>query len=451
MHVGTERSSDAARAQWSRRQFIGASVGAGLAATSCRQSEAPGDLSVEATVADIERRLESDNIYTRLLGVRPHIPGHGTGTRLGGCRMPAEVFEAMREANDYFVQMDELQVAAGRRAAEVVKAEAALITSGGTAALLLGAAACLTGTDEAKMEALPHPTWARRECVIQKAHRYMYDRALRSAGMTLVEVEGREQLRNALAEKAALLFGLPGRSSAQDVVPPEGLIEIGKRAGVPVMIDGASRLPPASNLSEFNELGADLVVFSGGKGLRGPQSTGILAGRADLIEAARLQAAPNNHIGRGMKVGKEEIVGIIVALNRFETLDHAAVRREWRVKADYIALQLQGVPGLEAVVQGRGEEAPFVELTWDRQVIPLSEVQVRNALERRNEHRVGIPMAPVEMRALDGPEESPEDSPAPFGLNRIQTRSMRDGEEVLVARYLRKFFAEEAMALKDVS
>ncbi|HAK57231.1 MAG TPA: selenocysteine synthase, partial [Acidobacteria bacterium] len=186
----------------------------------------------------------------------------------------AEVVAAMQEANDYFVQMDELQVAAGRRAAEVVKAEAAVITSGGTGALMLGAAACLTGTDTEKMRALPHPTWARRECIIQKAHRYMYDRALRSAGVTFVEVEGREQLMNALGESTALLFGLPRGSAATGVVPPEGLIEIGRRAGVPVMIDGASRLPPEGNLTVFNELGADLVALSGGKGLRGPQSTG---------------------------------------------------------------------------------------------------------------------------------------------------------------------------------
>jgi len=420
---------------------------AGLATTRCQRAEAPRTASVEATIADIERRIESDNIYTRLLGVRPHLPGHGHGTRLGGCRMPAEVIEAMQEANDYFVQMDELQLAAGKRAAEAVKAEAAVITSGGAGALLLGAAACLTGTDEEKMRALPHPTWAQRECVIQKAHRYMYDRVLRAAGVTFVEVVGREQLVNALGEKTALLFGLPGRSSAADVVPPEALIKIGKQAHVPVMIDGASRLPPAGNLSEFNELGADLVVISGGKGLEGPQSTGILSGRADLIEAARLQASPNNHIGRGMKVGKEEIIGLIVALNRYVTLDHTAVRREWKAKADYVAAQLQGIPGLVAVVRGSGEAAPFVELTWDRKVIPLSEVQVRTALERRSERRVGIPMAPVEMRALGGQSESPEDDSNPTGLNRIQTRSMRDGEEILVARNLRKFFAEDAAAL----
>ena len=447
MHLPKERPSDVARARWSRRQFLGASVAVGLASTRCRQAEGPGDASVEAATADIERRIENDNVYMRLLGVRPHLPGHAHATRLGGCRMPAEVIEAMQEANDYFVQMDELQVAAGKRAAEVVKAEAAIITSGASGGLLLGAAACLTGTYEEKMRALPHPTWARRECVIQKAHRYLYDRALRAAGMTFVEVEGREQLMNALGEKTALLFGLPRRTSTADVVLPEALIEIGKKAGVPVMIDAAARLPPAGNLSLFNELGADLVVVSGGKGLRGPQSTGILSGRADLIEAARLQAAPNNHIGRGMKVGKEEIIGLIVALNRYEKLDHATVRREWKAKADYVAAQLQGVPGLEAVMRESDEGAPFVELTWDRQVIPLSEAQVRAALERRSERRVGIPMAPVEMRALEGQSESPEGTSGLFGLNRVQTRCMRDGEEVLVARYLRTFFAEEAKAL----
>ena len=416
----------------SRRDFIGATVAAGMAG-ACGAPSTETDTGsaavpdIETLTAAIEEKVERDNIYMRLLGVKAHLPGHGHATALGGSRMPTEVIEAMQEANDYFVMMDELTVAAGKRAAEVVKAEAALITSGASGGLLLGTAACLTGNDEEKMRALPNPTWMKRECIIQKAHRYPYDFALQVAGATIVEVEGRAQLLNAITERTALIFGLPrhvalsGTMAAEVLQPPE-LIEIAKQADVSVMIDGASRLPPTGNLTIFNELGADLVVVSGGKGLRGPQSTGILSGRADLIEAARMQAAPNDLIGRGMKVGKEEIIGLVVALNRYAQFDHVAERAVWKQKAEYLATELQGIDSFTAEVVDDNERAPYVEIDWDQGVIPMTHQEVRDHLRRRPEQRVALSSL--------------------FGSRRIQTRCMRDGEEVLVARRLREFFTE---------
>ena len=410
---------------WSRRAFMGATV-AGLA-TACTRARAVDDAAGdEAAAAELEAELESGNIYMRLFDMKPHLPAHGHATKLGGSRMPAEVVEAMQEANHYFVLMDELAIHAGEKAAKILKAEAALITSGASGGLLLGTAACLTGDDEEKMRALPHPSWSKRECVIQKSHRYMYDHALRAAGAELVEVEGRDQLMNAIGENTALIFGLPphGRPRDPDVeVECEELIEIGKDAGVPVLIDGASRLPPTGNLTVWGELGADLVVLSGGKGLEGPQSTGLLSGRADLIAAARTQAAPNEFIGRGMKVGKEEIVGLIVALERYQRLDHEAERVAWQRKAEYIAENLQGISGFEATAQIDGP-LPYVQLGWDEATIPLSATEARETLKRRESRRVAISSL--------------------FGGNRVQTRCMRDGEEVLVARYLREFFTDAA-------
>jgi L-seryl-tRNA(Ser) seleniumtransferase len=232
---------------------------------------------------------------------------------------------------------------------------------------------------------------------------------------------------NAIGDNTALIFGLPRHvalsgTMAEEVLQPEDLIQVAKQVGVPVMIDGASRLPPAGNLTIFNELGADLVVVSGGKGLRGPQSTGILSGRPDLIEAARLQAAPNDLIGRGMKVGKEEIIGLIVALNRYEQLDHGAVRATWREKAEYLTAELQGIESFTAEFVDEGSGAPYVEIDWDEDVIPMTHREVRNHLRRRPEQRVALSSL--------------------YGSRRIQTRCMRDGEEVLVARWLRQFFTE---------
>ena len=421
--------------KWDRRDFFRTTLAAGAAglASGCGGPDAGETAAAvgrqvdsEALPEEIESRLQ-DNVYTRLLGVKPHVPAHSYTTNSGGCRMPDEVIAAMQEANGYFVHMDELNVAAGRRAAEVVRAEAALITSGATGGLLLGTAACLTGNDTEKMRALPHPTWAKREVIIQKTQRYSYDHAMRAAGATLVEVENRDQLLNAISENTAMLFGLPEHEIMHEYTPDtvhmEDLIEIGKNRGVPVLIDAASLLPPAANLTLYNELGADLVAFSGGKGLQGPQSTGILSGRADLIEAARTQASPNVYIGRGMKIGKEEIIGLITALNRHERLDHQAAHIGWKAKADYVAAQLEDIPGFEAVVVDDSEEVPYVRIGWDEQIIPISLAEARQTLGRRPERRV------LWSRIRGG--------------NRIQTHSMRDGEEVLVARYLRTFFTEK--------
>ena len=416
---------------WSRREFLGTSVAAsmmGLGSTSRAQ---------EPPIPEEVQRLEAayrDNIYTQLLGVRPHLGAHEHLTRLGGSRMPREVTDAMVEANDYFVDMHELTEAAGKRIAAVMGAEAALVTSGAFSAMILGAAACLTGRDPDKIDALPHPTWPRRDCLIQTPHRFEYDRAYRAAGMSIVEATTREEFLDKINDRTAMIavltavekqreFGPPlprelAHAQGPDVMMPEEFITIGKRTGVPVLIDMASDLPPASNLTRFIDAGADLVVISGGKGIRGPQSTGILAGRRDLIEAARLHAAPNGNIGRGMKVGKEEIVGLIVALNRWIELDRAKVEESWNAKARWLAAELQGIPGVTATYAINTVGYGDVHIQWDEKIIPLTPDQVKEKL-MNGEPRL----------AYDGVT--------------VRTRCLRDGEEVLVARQLREFFERE--------
>jgi L-seryl-tRNA(Ser) seleniumtransferase len=337
--------------------------------------------------------------------------------------MPPEVLEAMVEANEYFVDMNDLT-------------EAALVTAGAFSAMILGAAACMTGTDPEKMEALPHPTWPKRECLIQSAHRFDYDRAYRAAGMTIAEAKNREELVGKISEKTAmiavlvaaekqLVFGPPTpqkrtQPPAPETLTPEELIEIGKEYGVPVLVDTASDIPPASHLTRFIEAGADLVVLSGGKALRGPQSTGILAGRKDLIEAARLNAVPHGNIGRGMKVGKEEVIGMIVALERFVEQDYQKVIEGWNTKAKWLADQLQGIAGVKAEYAENTMGYGDVDLSWDQDVIPLTEDEVKEKL-MEGEPRL----------AYDG--------------TTVRVRCLRDGEEVLVARVLREFFVGQAI------
>jgi L-seryl-tRNA(Ser) seleniumtransferase len=374
--------------------------------------------------AALPRGAERASIYTRLLGVRPLVTCRGHTTIYGGSLMPPEVLRAMAEANDHFVDMYELNEAAGRRIAEVMKTEFALVTAGSFSAMLLGAAACLTGKDREKMQALPHPTWPRRECLILKGHRVVYDRAYKAAGMTIVEVETKEQLLNALGEKTAMIGVLASveRSRRPGVVMPEELVAIGKRARVPVLIDAASELPPVSSLTRYTAIGADLTVISGGKGLLGPQSTGILAGRRDLVEAAALNHSPNANIGRGMKVGKEEIVGLIAALNRYVSLDHEVIHETWNKKARYLTDHLQDVPGLKPEYRINAYGFGEMRLGWDRKVIPLTG---REAFQK---------LMSGEPRIL----YYEDDEGGTF-----QTRCMKDGDEIVAARRLREFFLAE--------
>jgi L-seryl-tRNA(Ser) seleniumtransferase len=402
---------------WSRRQFFGRSAIASLLATL--------GLGKSSSASALRLPDAGDSIYTRLLGVRPHLPGHGHTTVVGGSRMPPEVMRAMAEANEEFVDMVELFDAAGRRLAEVTGAEAGLVTSGSFASLILGAAACLTGTDRDRIVMLPHPSWPKRECLMQTAHRISYDRAFRAAGMEIVEVATREDFKNAINDNTAMICGLASWERKPDHTPdimlPEELIAIGKAAGVPVFIDTASELPPAENLTRHVKMGADLVAISGGKGIRGPQGTGILVGRADLIEAASLHAFPHSNIGRGMKVGKEEVIGLIVALNRFVELDHEAYQEVWTRNAKYLRDRLQGIAGLTAEYVPRlmtplGYDA--VRLTWDRERIPLTPDEARQKL------REGSP------RII-------------YSGDLFITRNLENGEEVVVARRLREFFIHE--------
>ena len=406
--------------QLNRRQFFGLGL-FGALASGCATRGATmsgGTRGAEAAVA-VKQALD-DNIYTRMLGLKPHLPAMDHITYLGGSRMPSEVMQAMLEANEQFVDMHELTRAAGARVAEVLGAEAALVTSGSFSAMILGAAACLTGNDEAKIDVLPHPTWSKIECLTQTSGRFGYDRAYRAAGMTMVNVETREQFANAINSNTAMISGL-ARLDYETEDDPKAmkvheLLEFGRRAGVPVIVDAASELPPTNTLTRWVDAGADLVVISGGKGIQGPQSTGILAGRRDLIEAATLHSAPNANLGRGMKVGKEEIMGFLVALDRYVGLDHDRVYAEWRRKAEYIANELQGTPGLMAEVPQDDHGKPRVNLTWNENTVPLSTVEVREGLKN------GDPRIAITGQA-------------------IQTRCMNDGEEILVAQRTREFFS----------
>ena len=374
----------------------------------------------------------ADSIYTRMFGLRPLLCARGHTTAYGGSLMPPEVMRAMIEANDYFVDLHELNAAAGRHIAKAMQAEAAIVTAGAFSAMLLGAAACLTGLDPRKVDALPHPDWPKRECLMQKAHRENYDRAYRAAGMVLREFETREELIQAIGPNTAMIAALASteKDALKDrrIMQPREFVELGRKHNVPVLIDAAAEIPPASTLTRFTTMGFDLVAISGGKGLLGPQATGILAGRAPLIQAAALNHSPNTGVGRGMKVGKEEIVGLVAAIDLYLSRDREVVHETWNKRIHYLIGQLQGIPGLTATAReaANGHDHGFLEavLEWDPQRFPA--LTSKTLAEK---------LKSGEPRLVYYPEYGSGEHSAV-----LQTRSMKDGEEILAARRLKQIF-----------
>ena len=294
-------------------------------------------------------------VYRRF-GARPIINAAGTVTRLGGSRTRPEALAAMSEATNYMVDMQELNLRAGEVIAQVTGAEAGFVCNGAASGLLLQATAVIAGTNPAIAQQLPHPVGVPNEIVIQTAHRFPYDQAYRAAGAKLVTVgTGRRcapwELEVAINERtAAVAYLFSPFISRSGLTLPE-VCEIAHARGVPVIVDGASMVPPKTNLRRYIEMGADLVTISGGKGIRGPQGSGLLFGRKDLVEGAAFNAAPNQFLGRGMKVSKEEIIGFLTALELFIDEDEEAEMAKLHRKAQHVVDALIEIPGLSASVQ----------------------------------------------------------------------------------------------------
>lgn len=251
------------------------------------------------------------DIYRRL-GVSPAIVASGSTTAYGGSKLRTEVLDAMEKASRTMVNMDDLNAAAGKVIADITGAEAGLVTSGSAGGLILQAAAVMAGKDPARMAQLPNSDGLKNEIIMHTSHRFPYDQCYIATGATIVNIgDGRRchawELEAAINENTAAIAYLFSGFLSRRALPLEQVVEMAHAHGVPVIVDAASHLPPRANLTRFIDAGADMVQFSGGKAVRGPQGTGILAGRADLIEAAYANASPHQFIGRGMKVAKEEI------------------------------------------------------------------------------------------------------------------------------------------------
>lgn len=334
---------------------------------------------------DSEKDFERD--FFKELGVRTFINAAGTYTMLTASLPHPDVIKAINYAAHYYVRLDELQERVGERIAELLKCEAAMVTAGAASAITLGTAGVITGGDPQKAARIPNDlTGMKSEVIIQKSHRVGYDHAIRNCGVKIIEVETRKDMEAAINEKTAMLW-FYNNNNPVGKIKDEEFVTIGKKYGVPTFNDCAADVPPVENFWKHTKMGFDLVCFSGGKGIRGPQSAGLLLGRKDLISAALKNAPPNGDtIGRGMKVNKEEILGMLVAVEVFLGRDHQAAWALWERQIKLINDAAASVPGVkpEMHVPEIANHVPAIKIRWDASKIKITPDEVRKAL--RNGH-----------------------------------------------------------------
>ena len=334
-------------------------------AAVCAGSALPAVASSRAQVKGVD--------YYQKLGVKTFINAAGTYTTLTASTMPDEVQASVALAALHPVHLIELHEAAGDYLAKRLRCEGALVTAGAASALTLGTAACVTAGNDADILSIPTDMNSlKNEVIVQKSHRYDYDHAVRNCGVRFVEVETLEQYEQAFNERTVMTHFF---NAGEEHISREDWVRVAHKHGVPCFNDAAADVPPISNLWNYTQMGFDLVTFSGGKGLRGPQCTGLLLGRKDLIEAARKNNSPNsNTVGRGMKVAKEEIVGLVAAVDWFLAQDDAAMEAEYRQRAERIAGALKSIPTVQTQVfiPPVANHVPHLVITYDQNRVKIA-------------------------------------------------------------------------------
>jgi len=373
------------------------------------------------------------DIYDEL-GVRKVINGLATVTALGGSLMPPAVLAAMAEAAQHFVDIDELQAKAGRRIAEWTRNEAAYVTCGAAAGIVLSTAACMAGTGPDLRSRLPDDTAGmKNEVIVHRAGLVSYAQAIRHAGAKIITVGTEagataEELEAAINKRTAAIFYFHKEHLMDGQVPLAQGIAIAQRHGIPLIVDAAAQLPPVENLWRFTQMGADLVIFSGGKGLCGPQSSGLVVGREALIEAVAFHANPRMALGRPMKVGKEEIVGLLAAVKWYLGLDHAALMRHYEEQVQAVVAALAGVPHVIArrsFPSEAGQPMPRAEIVFDTEALGVTRDEILQRL-RHGEPSIAL---------------------APAGVNGvfINPQTLQPGQERIICERLREILYEDRL------
>ena len=412
--------------RWNRRSFLG-TLGA-LAGAFAAPRKLFGQNRGTASSTAVSGFGSSGNPYEEL-GIPTVINCEGTMTMLGGSLPHPQLEAVMFMAGKHFVSIPDLEVAAGNRIAQMLKLPegyTALVTSGAAAAIQSGLAGILTGDNEALIRQIPDLTGMKSEVIIQKTHRNPFDHQLRTTGVKLVEIETREQLRRAVNDRTAMMhFSNFANESGQ--IKVDEWVKLAKEYKIPCMNDAAADTPPVSHLWDYANMGYDLITFSGGKAIRGPQCAGMLLGRKDLVAYALLNNSPHEDtIGRSQKVGKEEIIGMVKALELFLAEDHDALAKEWQARLQGISQQITKVPGVRTsfFVPDIANHVPHMQITWDSK-IALTPEQISKMLKSSKPSIV-----------MGGSEGKP-------GLA-MNSFMLQPGEDKIVAEQLVKLFREHS-------
>lgn len=390
----------------------------------------------------VGKHAGKENVYSRI-GVRPFINGRGTWTYLSGSLELPEVRAAKQAASQHFVDIFELQHAAGRRLAELSGAEFGMVTSGAAGAMASATAACMAGNDPAKIWQLPDTTGLKHE-VIMHGGRSAFDSAIRLTGAKLVVARTHDELRSAINDSTAMIY----TTALGDTL--EKALAIAKDAKVPMLLDDAAGIPPIENLKLYSKMGLDLYCFSGGKGLAGPQCSGLLLGRKDLIEAAMANTSPwEGAVCRAMKVGKEEIMGCLAAVEAWTHMDLNALNRQWNERAVRIQKLIDTVPGVKTEIQipVDGNRYPTLIVTWDEPAWSFSVADCDKQL-REGEPRIEVLTSsnPSLVSALKE-DHNPK---TPKSADRIEIVSMtlQPGEDLIVGKRLRDILTQARKGAK---
>jgi L-seryl-tRNA(Ser) seleniumtransferase len=364
--------------EWNRRSFLGSlGVIAGSLVT-------PRKLFAWKGSSKISGFGQSGNPYEEL-GVKTVINCEGTMTVLGGSILRPELEAVMAQAGRHFVRISELEAAAGNRIAEMLKLPdgyTALVTSGAAAAIESGLAGILTENNEQFIRQIPDLTGMKSEVIIQKSHRNPFDHQLRNTGIKLIVIESRDELRQAVNQRTAMMH-FSNFANAEGQIKVDEWVKLAKEFKIPCMNDAAADTPPVSHLWDYANMGYDLITFSGGKAMRGPQCAGLLIGRKDLVANAFLNNSPHEDtIGRSQKVGKEEIIGMVKALELYLKEDHEALWKEWQGQLDYISQQVKRIDGVNTsfFVPDIANHVPHMSITWDSNRIALTQKEVSKLL-----------------------------------------------------------------------
>jgi D-glucosaminate-6-phosphate ammonia-lyase len=328
-------------------------------------------------VAAASRKQAAVKSIYESIGVRPLINARGTVTVVGASRILPEVQKAMDEAVRDYVQIDELMDGVGRRLAELTGAESGCITAGASAAITAATAGCVTGGDPDKLWMIPNIAGMKDEVIIPSYSRSAYDAGAKAVGVRMVQVANVKELEAALGPRTAMILVLAGGRSERGPLSLSDISAIAKPLGIPILVDAAAEglEVPNPHIAQ----GADLVAYSGGKYLRGPQCAGLLIGRKDLILASRINTGPHHGFGRGFKVGREEIMGMLAAVEMWFKRNHIEENRVWTSRLDSISRRLQPIPGVTLKIQqprGRSNPSPDLNVQWDMTMISLTVLQL---------------------------------------------------------------------------